>query len=464
MASVNSMRWDSCECEEFIVETGAVEKLERGYLSVKQKGSLNPVARRLIWTRALRSVGQGAMVVDLALYLKDLRWSAVSIGSVTTAAGLVGAVLILAVGVMSDRFGRKRFLLSYEVLTTGAALAASLTTHAYVLVIAIVVAGFGRGQSGAAGPFSPAEQAWLARYVERDRRGMVFSLNNAVGFFGMAFGALVGGWPTVAATNSPLLAYRPVFWMVAVLSVASAVIIAGTHEGAAEPVAPMVPLTLASAGGKTDEVNAHEDQIRHQENTAILKLALVNTLNGLAVGLTGPLMGYWFSVRYGVGTAAVGATISLSFLMTGLTSVLNGFMARRFGMVKSVTWMRVAGSLMMLALPFMPNFGVASALYIVRSAANRGTQGNRSALSASLTRDTRRGFATSINALSMRLPSSVGPTVTGYLMNMGLMATPLVLTAGLQLINAGLYQWVFGKYDRINPVSREKPSESTSSR
>jgi hypothetical protein len=38
---------------------------------------LRPEARRLIMMRAARSLGQGAMVVDLALYLARLGWSGV---------------------------------------------------------------------------------------------------------------------------------------------------------------------------------------------------------------------------------------------------------------------------------------------------------------------------------------------------------------------------------------------------
>ncbi|WP_035452655.1 MFS transporter [Alicyclobacillus herbarius] len=171
-------------------------------------------------------------------------------------------------------------------------------------------------------------------------------------------------------------------------------------------------------------------------------------MNGLAVGLTGPMMAYWFSLRYGVGTEAVGVTLAVGFLATGLFSIVNETMARKVGMVKSVTWMRVIGSMMMFALPWMPNFALASALHVLRNAVNRGTQGNRSALSASLTRDQRRGFATSVNALSMRLSSSIGPAITGNLFDLNELALPLLLTAGLQLLNAGLYQWVFGRYDR----------------
>ncbi|WP_274432307.1 MFS transporter [Alicyclobacillus sp. ALC3] len=403
---------------------------------------MHPIARRLIWIRGLRSIGQGAMVVDITLYLRALHWSGASIGGVTTVAGLVGAALILAVGVLSDRIGRKPFLLIYEALTIMAAVAACFTSHAMILILAIVIAGFGRGQSGAAGPFSPAEQAWLARVVGRSERGRVFSLNNAVGFIGMAFGSLLGGMPDLVHGPTPLTDYRPVFVVVAVLSVACATVIAFMQEERTAPIEQPQRTNL------NPKVSDDDSQILRRENRSMMKLAAVNAINGLAIGLTGPMMAYWFSLRYGVSTSAIGITLSIGFLATGLFSIVNGMMATRIGMVKSVTWMRVIGSLMMLTLPWMPNFALASALYIMRNAVNRGTQGNRTALSASLTRDNRRGFATSVNALSMRLPSAVGPTVSGYLFDMNELALPLILTAMLQLANAGLYQWVFGQYDK----------------
>lgn len=427
-------------------------------------GAFDDTIKKLIIIRGLRSLGQGAMVVDLTLYLKDLKWSGAAIGGVTSAAGLVGAALILFVGVMSDKKGRRPFLLAYEFLTMAASVAASLSTQALVLVLAVVVAGFGRGQSGAAGPFSPAEQAWLARHVSRENRGPIFSLNNAVGFIGMAIGALIGGVPALIPANHPIVAYRPVFLLVGLISLICFFILFNMREVEREPdtdgnrefnqkvetkanQSGEMSISQAETKAKVAVEENEETRIRKQENVSMLKLALVNSLNGLAVGLTGPMIAYWFSVRYGAGTAAIGATLSVGFLMTGISSIFNGLLAQKVGMVKSVTWMRVIGSGMMLILPWMPNFAAASFLYVIRGAINRGTQGNRSALSASLTRDQRRGLATSINALSMRLPSSIGPTLTGYMFDASMLAAPLILTASLQLVNAGLYQWMFGQYD-----------------
>ncbi|GMA56578.1 hypothetical protein GCM10025858_10810 [Alicyclobacillus sacchari] len=99
----------------------------------------------------------------MTLYLRDLQWSAAEIGGVMSAAGVCGAALILLVGVLSDRVGRKPFLFAYECMTACAALVIGLCRNPYILAVAIVLTGFGRGQNGAAGPFTlKSKRGWRA--------------------------------------------------------------------------------------------------------------------------------------------------------------------------------------------------------------------------------------------------------------------------------------------------------------
>ncbi len=107
----------------------------------------------------MRSVGQGALVVDFSLYLRALHWRAGAIGGVLGASLLLGAALTLLVGPLSDRLGRKTFLLVYEASQMLAAIMALFSSDARLLSAAAIIGGFGRGANGAAGPFGPVEQA-----------------------------------------------------------------------------------------------------------------------------------------------------------------------------------------------------------------------------------------------------------------------------------------------------------------
>ncbi len=61
-------------------------------------------ARLILAARFWRSIAQGALVVDLALYLNALHWSGTAIGGVLSGAGLAGSAFGLVVGFVSDRF------------------------------------------------------------------------------------------------------------------------------------------------------------------------------------------------------------------------------------------------------------------------------------------------------------------------------------------------------------------------
>ncbi|HEX7066465.1 MAG TPA: MFS transporter [Bacillales bacterium] len=399
---------------------------------------LHPVAKRLMAAKTMRSIGQGIMLVDLALYLHELNWPATAIGAVLTAGGLVSVVLVLFVGVLSDRLGRKPFLLFYEFLTAACALIGVFTTNGILLFAAIAFAGFGRGQTGSPGPFAPAEQAWLAAYVPGEKRGNVYSVNNALGFFGMATGALLAGATVLWDNELPgALAYRPLFALIVILSLVTAAIIATTRGEKVEK-----PEIIQNEKAKIEE-----KEVSRRENRSILKLVSINVINGIAVGLTGPMVSYWFAIKFGVSNAQIGTTLAITFFATGFSSLLQAKLAGKFGMVRSVMWMRIIGSILMLLLPLLPTYVLVSFVYIVRSAVNRGTQGARQALSVSLTRDRRRGFASSVNSLSMRVPTSVGPYVTGYLFEIGALAAPFYIAGVLQLGFAYLYGRTFRSYN-----------------
>jgi len=395
------------------------------------------VARRLMYARGLRSLGQGMLVVNFALYLKALNWTAGDIGLLLTASGLVGAGLGLGVGYLSDRYGRRSFILAYESITVASALAVTFISSAWIIVLAAMVGSFGRGQNGGAGPFGPAEQAWLTRTVPATVRSRLFSQNAAIGFVGMGIGAALAG--TVGLFHpwlSGAAAFRPLFALVFLGS--------GINLFMLTPLKDDYVASRAAAPAPAPSAA----RVTHEENRALLRLSLTNAVNGFAVGLTGPLISYWFAVRFGVGPAAIGGLMAVSFVATGFSNLATGAIAERLGPVRSVVWIRAIGVAMLVGMTLMGNFIWASVFYFTRSLMNRGSVGARQAVSQSLTRDERRGVAASYNMASMRVPASVGPTVAGYLMEDGNLTLPFFLGAGLQLTYALLYGRMFGHMDK----------------
>ncbi|HEX5353179.1 MAG TPA: MFS transporter [Rhodanobacteraceae bacterium] len=387
--------------------------------------------RLLIGMRAARSIGQGAMVASFTLYLHALGWSATAIGAVLMGALLFGTLLTIIIGPLSDRGGRRAFLLAYDALQALVAVIAMLTTTPWLLVAAAVIGAFGRGANGSAGPFSPVEQAWLAIELPMQRRGSVFSANSAVGLIGMGIGALLAALPAWWMGHAMSAGdYRWLFVLPLAGALASFTLMLLARE----------PAVFARRERADDDAASN---LTRAENRLLAKLVLANSLNGLGIGLIGPLIAYWFAIKFQHGLSDIGPGIALAFIVSAAGSFLAGAIARRHGIMNTVIWMRGLGVALLVAMPLVPWFWAAMGLYIVRGATNRGTGGVRQALAAGLTRAERRGLASSLQNISIQLPRAIGPVIGGWLFHKGYLALPFLIGAALQLGYLVLYARFF---------------------
>ena len=412
--------------------------------SAAELTALSPIVLRLIASRGVRSVGQGALAVTFTLYLNALHWSAPQIGAVLGGSLLFGAALTLWLGPLSDRLGRKQFLLGYELVLIVCALLAMLTTVGWVLVLAAVLSGFGRGANGAAGPFGPLEQAWLSHSVTALQRARVFSLNATVGFVGMAVGALFGALPHWLGAWLPgLWGYRALFLLPIAGSTLGFFLLAGARDLTAVELRGRTRSGAASPDSVAADRRRIDSEQRRRENGLMLRLGLVNALNGLGIGMVAPMMAYWYALRYGHGPASIGPAMAASFLLAAIGSQLSGRLAQRTGVVNAVVGLRTVGLAMLLLTPLAPVFWIAATLYALRAAVNQGTLGVRQALTVSLTGDDRRGLAAAINNVSVQIPRAIGPLIAGLLLHAGWLLAPFLVAGSFQAAYLVLYQRFF---------------------
>ena len=391
-------------------------------------GRLSPTARRLIVCRAARSIGQGALSADFAFYLAALHWTTVQMGAVYMAGLLFGALITLFSGPLSDACGRKPFLIGYGVAQVAAASVAVLTARPLWLIMVSVIGAYGRGANGAAGPFGPVEQAWLSDGLPEADFGAVYSLNSAVGFGGMALGSVAAALPRFWQTSLPgALRYRPLFLIVLLGALLTLILLM-----------QMTDLPTPRPGRDRAATATHR-----QERGMLLRLIGINMLNGLAIGIIGPFMAFWFHLRFGKGPGAIGPVLALGFIAAGVASLWTGWLTRHLGAALSVVAMRLVGLALLVTMPFAPSYELAAACYVMRAAFNQGTSGARQAVGLRLVGSGRRGLAASLNATSMQVPRSFGPVLGGLLLETNWLALPLLLAASLQAVYLALYAAAF---------------------
>jgi predicted MFS family arabinose efflux permease len=388
---------------------------------------LESKTRGLIAARAIRSVAQGALVVDFTLYLHALSWSAAEIGLLFAAGMGFSIVLTLLVGPLSDRFGRKRFLLAYEAAQLAMAALACLTSAPLWLGVAAIVGGYGRGGNGATGPFSPIEQAWLASGLRPSGIAHAFRLNIAAGAFGMCAGSVLAILPSLLKGALPgPLAYRPIFALAALAALLCFAVLA----------------TIADRREPPRDDPPPRDE-RRGERRRLMGLAGINLLNGLGIGMVGPFIAFWFHLRFGVGPARIGPVMALGFFLSGLSTLATGRLILRIGLVDTVVAMRLLGLVFLLLLPFSPSFGIAALLHIARSTLNRATAGARQALTVQLVAAERRGLAATLGTVSTQIPRAIGPWLGGALFAADFLALPFLVAALCQGAYLVLYRRLF---------------------
>jgi Na+/melibiose symporter-like transporter len=278
------------------------------------------------------------------------------------------------------------------------------------------------------------------------------SLNATCGFFGMAVGAGLAALPALTrhllatgamgapAAADTLQGYRLLFLIPLFGSLVALMLLTLAREAGA---------CAGSAAVAAEAFDPQREQmILRQENRSLRRLAGANAINGLAIGLIGPLIAYWFARRFTQGAGLIGPALAGSFLLGALGSVFGGWLSARWGPVRSVLWMRLCGLGLLVGIPFAPGFAEAATLYAVRTAFNRGTLGARQSVAVELTRAQRRGLAASVQSLSLQIPRALGPVLGGWMIHADRFVMPFLIAAALQALQLTLYQHFFGALDQ----------------
>jgi MFS family permease len=389
--------------------------------------------RRLVLVRGLRSLTQGYILVVFTIYLDQIGFPAWEIGLTLTIVGVSSSLLTLIIGVTSDRFGRRLFLLTYSFLLFAAGIIFSVFTIPWLLIGVSALGGLGRGGSGGqAGAFAPAEQAMIAEKASGDTRRKVFGANSVVGTSLAAVGALLAGVPQLlrSADHLSLVAsYRPLFFGVALVGLVSIVV--------------LWPITDVKRPAAPEKQNAAQRALRHQTRQRIGQIAVAGAINGFGMGFIASLVPYWMHIRYGISAGAIGPVISLSSALTAVASLYAVRLAARFGDIAVITGSRIVATVLTLALPFSPIFPLAAILYGARRITSQMAMPVRQSYTMGIIEAGSRGSAAGISGVARQLPASASPSISGYWFGIGELELPFVATAACLLLNAALYFWWF---------------------
>jgi MFS family permease len=388
----------------------------------------------------LSQVSMGFSEILYNLYIKTLGLPDTVAGASISAASIGGALFLVPAGILGDRFGRKRVVMTAGILSGLVALVqAFLETP-----VAIVAGSFVAGMIGSV--IWVSILPLLAENTEPDERFHLFSVNFAVGLLAHVLGSFLAGSTAQWLSALQIGDVAAVRWTLvagAVIGLTAIIPFSRIQETATQVQArtsrPGFRSLLAQAWGDKGQL------------TLIGQFTLASMFIGFGAGLVIPYLNLYFAERFAMPKAGIGMVIGLAQACTALAMFIGPAIARKIGPVKAVVAFQMASIPFLLTTGWATNVWLASGAVIVRNALMNAAGPIQDSIMMALVSERLRGLSVSCGQTMFTLGWAVmGPVSTAIVRHYGSYsgyAIVFTCTAVLYLIGSVFYGWAFGKHE-----------------
>jgi MFS family permease len=390
--------------------------------------------RKLLATRALRTFGYGYLAVVLALYLQQLGLGAFQVGVVLTAAVAGSAAMNVLWSLLADRFGRRHTVATMAVLMTLGGLLFALTDSLWTLMLGAFT-GTISASSSEVGPFTTVEQAVLPQTAPDERRTWLFSLYDTLGNLAGAAGSLfvvsVGLFSRLGLSGAA--AYRPLLLLYAGIGLANLVLFLRLSDR----------VEVARVEGRRKFIGVH------RSTGIVVRLSLLFGLDALAGGfVVQSMVAYWFHLRWGLSAAMLGVLFFWAGVLSGLSLLLAGWMARRVGLLNTMVFTHAPSSILLILVPLAPAAWLAMLFFLARMSISQMDVPTRKSYTMAVVEPAERTATAGITNVARTVASSVSPLLSGLALSVAALGVPFFLAGGLKIVYDGL---VYATFRGVRP-------------
>lgn len=411
----------------------------------------------LLLARTAMSVTRAMAGILAPIYLALIGFSALQLGALFTVGAVTSAIISTSSGLLSDRIGRKVFLVVVPLFAAAAGLVFGFSRAVPVIFFFSALGSFGRGAGaggGMIGPYQPVEQAYLAGSVKSRYRNALFGRVGFASSLGALIAGPLAGIPALVQQMtgvSTIEAYRPAFVVTALLAVVASLLALPIHDQ--KPQRPSIaPQAQTRRAWRPRLPRLH---LSRPTWGILLRLSATNLVNGLAIGFFGPFITYWFFRRYGAGSAEIGLLYAIINLAALVSNLQAANVARRLGLVRAISIGRMLQAVLMVPMVLAPSFWLAGGIYLLRMFAQRMALPLRQSYVMGVVPAEERGRVSAISTLPSQVTMAVTPPLAGYLFDQVSLSLPFEVGALLQAINAAMF-WLF--FRNMRPPE-EQPRE-----
>lgn len=376
-------------------------------------------ARRLLATRGVRALVDGAVATVLPAYLlaRGLRPS--EVGAVITATLLGSAAVTLLVGTRGGHLDRIRLLqvIAVAMIITGVAFG---LVGSFAVLLVVAALGTINPSGGDVSAFLPIEQSVLPETVPANERTHLFARYTLVAALAGAVGALAAGLPELIVDRTDVTeldALRAVFFAYA----AAGALLLGLYGG----LRPRPPAEVAPGARRGLD----------RSRAVVLRLAALFSIDSFGSGFAGQsILVLWLFLRFDLSTATAGAVFFWSGLLSASSALLAPRLAARIGLIRTMVFTHLPANALLMAAALMPNAPLAVACLLARALLSQMDVPARTSYVMAVVDPEERAAAASVTNVPRSLASALPPLAAGWLLERSSFGWPLLLAGGLKVV------------------------------
>lgn len=373
--------------------------------------------KRIYTSSILTGIPMGFNFVAFPIYLSLVGYNSFEIGLVIAIGTLVGAIFMIPFGVLSDKFGRLKFIIIARVLNAGSFLMLIFSYNIIIVYTSNIIQGIAFANIGSS--FS----ALMSEKSTVENRNFVFSRNTFFSGTSMAGGMVLSNFPNylINLKFGIFPSFRYVFILFFLIQIVSIIIFLRIRE---------------------DYVPIKRKGISKETMRTVWKLGVLGMI-GLGAGIIIRLFSLWFYLKFGLNIGTIGNFFAISQFLTAIANLFSARLATLMGTIKSIVTTEALSVVILILIPLSVSPTMAIVLYITRSLLMNMSSPVMTSFTMSIIRTEERATAASIIQLFDSAPRSFGPAIGGYFYSIGDLDLPFYITAFLYSISITFFFILF---------------------
>lgn len=403
-----------------------------GFMESVVPSQISTNAKYFLAGSFINGFSNGILNAVMVLYLTTFGFNGQNLGSIFMMNALSATILTVPVGILADRYGKKKVIIAGLVAVTVAMTMFFMSNSMTTFAISFLFIGVANSTGTVIAPL-------YSSFYEKEDMDPAFGLWQVIMISAMSLGSLGGYAPQIMMSAYGIdlaTAYRYVM------------IFAGSLF-----ILPSF-LYLKSCTGM-EETLVKEFAFRLKSKSFIIKICALNLFSSIAGGIMFSLFPFYVNQKYGIQSDGLGTLFFVSNLAMAFTKGIAAGIAKSLGRMRSITLGIGASAIFLMLMPLSPSFGILAIFYVIRQGTRFMSDPLLSSLFMRTISEDEKSTANSIRLISMNGGNIVSPWLGGTLMEKVGLDSPAYIGASLTLIAAALYPILLKK--EINEVdARER--------